>query len=70
MAFLEQKMQHGDAILPCPYITMLYWHINMPDRDIVMPHPSIMRPYCTIKLLYRLLIYTDNNMPHYETIMS
>ena len=24
----------------------------MPDLDIIMPHPSIMRPYCVIKLPY------------------
>ena len=41
-------MQHEDAILPCPYITMLYWHTNMPGRDIIIPHPSIMRSYCVI----------------------
>ena len=46
-------MPHDDAILPCHIIiiTMLYWHINMPDRDIIMPHPFIMRPYCAINPL-------------------
>ena len=36
MSFLDKK-----SIFKCPYITMLYWHINMPDRDIIMPHLSI-----------------------------
>ena len=47
MSYSDVKLQYRDT-------TMLYSHINMPDiicRDIIMPHPFIVRPY---RVLFRL----------------
>ena len=52
MSFLDKKRRR----VPYHDIIMLYPHIKMLDRDIIMPHPSVMRPNCVIKLPCRLLI--------------
>ena len=51
-----QKTPQCDVILPYPDLTMLYSHNNFPDSDIIMPHPSSMRPHCVIRLPCRLLV--------------
>ena len=62
MSFLDKKTPQSD-ILPYPDLTMLYSHIKITDRDIIMPHPSIMRPHCRLLvLLYNSVVI----MQHYD----